>query len=270
METSAFASFYQFSEVTRLEYFKDSLTEHCELARIMGTIILSGEGINGSVAGSDTAISTLLDFLSKKLQFSDLLVNRSHTIAKPFDRLVVRIKDEIVTSGFKQKSLSSDYVEPEEWDACIKQEDVITVDVRNFYEHSIGSFTGAIRPDIRNFRQFPEFVSKVLENNKDKKLAIFCTGGIRCEKASHFLKGSGFGKVYQLKGGIFNYFAKKGDKKNDLWCGDCFVFDKRLAVDRNFETINYHQCPNCKGMISNKDEPVDDIEWAVCAACTQN
>ena len=269
METSAFASFYQFSEVTRLEHFKDSLLEQCELAGILGTIILSREGVNGSVVGSDTAISSLLDFMAKILKFNDLLINRSLTAAKPFDRLVVRIKNEIVTSGFKHKTRSSDYVEPEEWDTFIKQEDVITVDVRNFYEHSIGSFTDAVRPEIRNFRQFPKFVSQVLEKNKNKKLAIFCTGGIRCEKASHFLKSSGFDKVYQLKGGIFNYFVKKREKKNSLWFGDCFVFDKRLAVDKNFETINYQQCPNCKEMISKRDEPIDDIEWAVCAACTQ-
>ncbi len=270
METSAFASFYQFSKVTQPEYFKDLLIEQCEIAGIMGTIILSSEGVNGSIVGSDTAISSLLEFLVKNLQFSDLLINRSKTKAKPFDRLVVRIKDEIVTSGLKHKPLSSDYVEPEEWDTLIEQEDVIAVDVRNFYEHSIGSFTNAVRPEIRNFRQFPEFVSKVLEKHKDKKLAIFCTGGIRCEKASDLLKSSGFDKVYQLKGGIFNYFVKKRETKNDLWYGDCFVFDKRLAVDRNFDTINYQQCPNCKGMISKKDEPVDDIEWAVCAACIQN
>ena len=270
METRVFASFYQFSEVTRPEYFKDLLVEQCELAGIMGTITLSTEGVNGSIVGSDTAISSLLQFVAKNLQFGDLLVNRSQTNARPFDRLVVRIKDEIVTSGFNHKALSSDYVEPEEWDTFIKQEDVITVDVRNFYEHSIGSFTDAVRPEIRSFRQFPEFISKVLENKKNKKLAIFCTGGIRCEKASHLLKSSGFEKVYQLKGGIFNYFIKKREKKNDLWYGDCFVFDKRLAVDRNFETINYHQCPNCKGMVSKRDEPVDSVEWAVCATCTEN
>ena len=256
--------------MTQPEYFKDLLIEQCELAGIMGTIILSSEGINGSIVGSDTATSSLLKFVAKNLQFSDLLVNRSKTKASPFDRLVVRVKDEIVTSGFKHKTLSSDYVEPEEWDTLIEQEDVITVDVRNFYEHSIGSFTNAVRPEIRNFRQFPKFVSKVLEKNKNKKLAIFCTGGIRCEKASHFLKSSGFDKVYQLKGGIFNYFVKKSGKKDDLWYGDCFVFDKRLAVDRNFDTINYQQCPNCKGMISRRDEPNDNVEWAVCAACTQN
>ena len=270
MEANAFASFYQFSEVVRPMDLRISLLEQCESDGIMGTIILSHEGINGSIIGSEDAISSLLEFVEKNMGFNHLLVNRSQTLARPFDRLVVRVKEEIVTSGFKDQTLhTSNYIDPEEWDSFIEQKNVIPIDVRNFYEHSIGSFINAIRPDIRSFRQFPEFASKQLEENKDKKLGIFCTGGIRCEKASHLLKSLGHEQVYQLKGGIFNYFKSNRESKDSLWYGDCFVFDKRLAVDRNFKTINYQQCPNCKGMISKKDKSADDIEWAVCSACAK-
>lgn len=268
MNSNCFASFYEFARVTQAERVKRVILAKCVEKQILGTVILSQEGINGSLVGNPESLDCLLKSLTDEHGFRHLLVNRSEITTSPFDRLVVRIKGEIVTSGFENLvSSDSNYIEPEHWDHFIRKDDVITVDVRNFYEHSIGSFTNSIRPKIRRFRQFPDFVQQKLIGKKDKKIAIFCTGGIRCEKASELLASFGFQKIFQLRGGILNYFKNRDKTKIGLWRGDCFVFDKRLAIDSNFRTLNYEQCPKCKQMVSKKNQPVDEIEWAPCPDC---
>ena len=268
MYEKSFISFYEFGHVSHPERTKTLLLEICEEKEILGTVTLSLEGINGSLVGIDKSITSLLKLLVETLGFKRLLINQSIINSAPFDRLVIRIKDEIVTSGFQNHGFrNSNYVDPKDWDDFTKKDNVLTIDVRNFYEHQIGTFSNAIHPNIRRFREFPKFIERKLKKERDKKIAIFCTGGIRCEKASHMLKNSGFPNVHQLKGGIFNYFKSNYQSNSSLWQGDCFVFDKRLAIDRNFDTSNYEQCPGCKEMIPKKNQPVDDIEWAPCPQC---
>ena len=268
MDSDSFASFYEFAKVTQAERVKRAILENYTEDQILGTVTLSHEGINGSLVGNEESMNRLIKSLIDEHGFRNLLVNRSKITTSPFDRLVVRIKDEIVTSGFENLVPSdSNYIEPENWDDFIRKDDVVTIDVRNFYEHSIGSFNNATCPKIRRFRQFPDFVRQNLIRRKNKKIAIFCTGGIRCEKASQLLAGSGFRNIFQLRGGILNYFKHRDKTKISLWKGDCFVFDKRLAIDSNFRTLNYEQCPKCKGMIPKKNRPVDEIEWALCTNC---
>ena len=268
MNSNCFASFYEFARVTQTERVKRAILEKCVEKKVLGTIILAQEGINGSLVGDQESLDYLLTSLTDEHGFRHLTLNRSEITTHPFDRLVVKIKGEIVTSGFENLvSYDSNYIEPEHWDCFIRKSDVITVDVRNFYEHSIGSFADCIRPKIRRFRQFSDFIQQKLLGEKDKKIAIFCTGGIRCEKASKLLASFGFRKIFQLRGGIFNYFKHRDKTKIDLWRGDCFVFDKRLAIDSNFRTLNYEQCPKCKRMVSKKNQPVDEIEWAPCPDC---
>ena len=238
---------------------------------LLGTIILSTEGINGSVAGNGESINKLLSILEHSLFFKHLIINRTKVTTEPFDRMVVRIKPEIVTSDFENLSFKdSQYVEPEDWDHFIRRQGIITMDVRNFYEHSIGSFVNSWSPNIRRFRELQEIVFKELKKHRQRKIAIYCTGGIRCEKASSLLRGFGFHQIFQLKGGIFNYFQKRTLAKDSQWKGDCFVFDKRLAVDNKFRTLNYEQCPGCKGMIPKKDIAYSESEWAHCPSCESN
>ena len=257
------ASFYEFKKVSNTIGVRNALASECHKLKLKGTIILSSEGINGSVSGVVTAVQHLIIFLNQ--QFDNLVLNQTVVSIMPFDRMVVKIKNEIVTSGLPEPFEQGTYVDPTEWNAFLEDEDTCILDVRNFYEHSIGSFQHAIKTKMRSFKEFPKIYDEEKTKINEKKIGIFCTGGIRCEKAAIFLRKKGLSEVFQLKGGILNYFKK--NKNKSLWKGDCFVFDKRLAVNPKFEEINYRQCPGCKSMSIQKNQNIDLVEWEYCDIC---
>ena len=205
--------------------------------QILGTIIIGHEGINGTVSGSETNINKALKFLKSDNRFSDLDIKYSFSKKAPFLRLKVKIKKEIVTMGIdniKPTTQAGKYLTYDQWDSLLSHEDTILIDTRNDYEYSIGTFKNSINPKTSNFKEFPKWVEKqkfTEEVKKTKNIAMFCTGGIRCEKATSYMKNEGFKNVYHLKGGILKYLENT-DIENSLWLGECFVFDDRVSVNQ--------------------------------------
>jgi UPF0176 protein len=228
----------------------------CELLEIKGTILLASEGINGTVAGTDIAVIQLIEYLRKDKRLKNLEYKLSKSREMPFYRMKVRLKKEIVTmgvAGVDPNRVVGTYVEPKNWNNLINDPDVILIDTRNDYEVEIGSFKGAINPDTSNFREFPAWVQDNREKLENKKIAMFCTGGIRCEKASSYMKENGFNDVYHLKGGILKYLETQ-PQKGSLWKGDCFVFDQRVAVKHALKESDYDQCFACRYPITIEDK----------------
>jgi UPF0176 protein len=221
--------------------------------------LLATEGINGTVAGNKLAIDEFKKFLDKNnlLSPSDFKVSMSEK--DPFPRLKVKIKNEIVSIGndlANPQEIVGEYIEPQDWNNFISQEDVLVLDTRNTYEYSIGTFKNSVQPETTNFREFPEWVEQLQsskKNNKDQKIAMFCTGGIRCEKASSFLKAKGFNNVHHLKGGILSYMEKI-DEPESLWEGECFVFDDRVALNHRLEVGSFDMCHGCRMPITEEDK----------------
>lgn len=231
------AAFYRFVSLDDIPALRESVREFCQAHDILGTILLAPEGINGTIAGSADNLSTTIDFLDRLVGLRQGEVKFSTAQDKPFMRLKVRPKKEIVTMkqpGANPSVLTGTYVAPEDWNALMNDPDVILIDTRNDYETRIGVFKGAIDPNVRVFSQFPEFVEKHLDQMKHKKIAMYCTGGIRCEKASSYMLNQGFETVYQLKGGILKYLETIPEEQS-LWDGACFVFDGRLALEHGLE-----------------------------------
>ena len=228
----------------------------CELLGIKGTILLASEGINGTIAGTNIAIKQLMEYLQQDLRLKNLEYKSSICKEMPFYRMKVRIKKEIVTMGISDinpNSIVGTYVEAKNWNKVIRDPDVILIDTRNDYEVEIGSFEGSINPETRNFREFPAWVENNREKLQNKKIAMFCTGGIRCEKASSYMKKNGFEDVFHLKGGILKYLETQPQKES-LWNGDCFVFDQRVAVKHGLEESDYDQCFACRYPITDEDK----------------
>ncbi|MBT8140990.1 MAG: rhodanese-related sulfurtransferase, partial [Gammaproteobacteria bacterium] len=234
---------------------------------IKGTLLLANEGINGTIAGTRAAIDALLTQLREDPRFADLDVKESLTDTMPFYRTKVRLKKEIVTlgqAGIDPNKLVGTYVNPQDWNALIAQDDVTLIDVRNDYEVEIGSFKGALDPDTKTFRDYPEYVKNNLDPDKQKKVAMFCTGGIRCEKASAYMLQQGFEEVYHLKGGILKYLEEVQEAES-FWQGDCFVFDNRVAVDHQLGVAGYDQCHACRRPITDADK--DSIHYQKGVSC---
>ncbi len=225
------AAFYKFTKISLLSELQTEFYEFLESLSIKGTVLLAEEGINGTVSGSSESIAKFKNFLFEKDLLSESDFKVSSADFMPFPRLKVKLKKEIVTIGnceINPGKKVGEYVDPLDWNQLITDEDVLVLDTRNTYEVSIGSFEGAIQPETTNFREFPEWAeTEGSKLPKDKKIAMFCTGGIRCEKASSLLKDKGFEKVYHLKGGILNYLEKVKPEES-LWNGECFVFDDRI------------------------------------------
>lgn len=244
----AVAALYKFAAVTDLAERRQSLEAVCLQQGIAGTLILAPEGINGTIAGAQTALENVIGTIRDYPGFADLEVKWSTAPRMPFTRLKVRLKREIVTMGVPGvdpgKSVGT-YVAPDEWNELITQPDVLLVDTRNDYEVAIGTFYGAINPRTSSFREFPKWASTHLDAEKGKKVAMFCTGGIRCEKATALLKAEGFGEVYHLKGGILKYLETV-PAENSLWQGQCFVFDQRVSVGHGLEPGPYQLCSLCR------------------------
>lgn len=226
------ATFYKFAHLPDFVEKKPSLLLKCQSESIKGTILLAAEGINGTICGSEQSIANILAFLRSDSRLQDLRSLESYCDFVPFDRLKVRLKKEIVTIGMTDVDPTKQvgtYVSPRDWNHLIVDPEVLVIDTRNDYEFALGTFKGAINPHTDSFGEFPDYVRTQLAQNKHQKLALFCTGGIRCEKATSFLLNQGFEEVYHLHGGILKYLAEVPPPES-LWEGECFVFDQRMTL----------------------------------------
>lgn len=256
-----------------LENFKDIQAPLQELMKdndVRGTLLLANEGINGTVAGPREGIDKLLAWLKSDKRLSDISYKESYTNKAPFARTKVKLKKEIVTMGVEgidPKKVVGTYVKPKDWNALISDPEVLLVDTRNDYEVEIGTFKNAINPRTETFREFPAYVADNLDKDKHKKVAMFCTGGIRCEKSTAYLKEQGFDEVYHLEGGILKYLEDVPADET-MWEGECFVFDERVAVNHQLEKGQYDQCNACRLPITENDKQSEHyIEGVSCPRC---
>lgn len=264
------ATFYKFVSLPDYPARQQPLLDLCLSQGVRGTILLAAEGINGTIAGTDSAIAGVLDWLRQDPCFTDLEAKLSSADVPPFDRLKVRLKAEIVTLGLPEIKPSEQvgtYVDPEDWNALIADPDVLVLDTRNHYEVSIGTFAGATDPHTQSFREFPDYVQQHLDPAQHKKIAMFCTGGIRCEKASSLLVSQGFAEVYHLKGGILKYLETVPAAES-LWQGECFVFDQRVAMQHGLAAGSHEMCLSCGHPISEADQQTAAYEFGIsCPHC---
>ena len=266
MKHYSVAAFYQFCPLPNYEALRPEIHKFCSEKSVKGIILLANEGINGTIAGSDSSISQTIAYI--KGLHSDFCFEPklSYTDEMPFLRLKVKPKAEIVPLGVTGLAPSFNtgfFVEPHEWNKLIEDESVTVIDVRNDYEVRLGTFERAIDPKTKSFRDFPSYVEKTLDPNKNKKIAMFCTGGIRCEKASAFLIENGFSEVYQLKGGILKYLELV-EPEQSKWSGDCFVFDKRVAVGHGLSPSDVDLCYGCLSPLTSEDRNSPEYEIGVC------
>jgi len=247
---------YHFVRLNEHSSLKQPLLSLMREQDIKGTLLLAAEGINGTVAGQRQAIDHLLAWLKGQNEFKDLVYKESYVEKQPFSRTKVKLKKEIVTMGVDNidpTHIVGTYVKPKDWNELISDPDVLLVDTRNDYEVAIGTFKGALNPETETFREFPDYVKQNLDTTKHKKVAMFCTGGIRCEKSTAYLKQEGFDEVYHLEGGILKYLEEVPEEKT-LWEGECFVFDNRVSVDHQLEKGIYDQCYACRMPITEQDK----------------
>ncbi|MFQ3207699.1 MAG: UPF0176 protein [Glaciecola sp.] len=261
---------YKFVTLNDYEAMREPLREFMEKYQIKGTILLACEGINGTVSGSREAIDALLALLNADERLDPISTKESLHEEQPFYRTKVKLKKEIVTMGVEgidPKRTVGSYIKPKDWNDLISDPEVTLVDTRNDYEIEIGTFKYAINPKTDTFREFPAYVAKELDPAKHKKVAMFCTGGIRCEKSTAYLKEQGFEEVYHLEGGILQYLEDV-PKEESLWEGDCFVFDNRVAVNHELQKSEYDQCYGCRLPITDEDKLSDTFEAGVsCPKC---
>ena len=264
------AALYKFVSLPDFESLREPLLAQCLAAEVKGTLLLAEEGINGTIAGSRRGIDQVLAYLHSDPRFADVGHKESYDTEQPFYRMKVKLKKEIVTmgvDGIDPKDIVGTYVKPRDWNALIADPEVLLIDTRNDYEVEIGSFKGAIDPKTTSFREFPEYIQANYDPAKHKKVAMFCTGGIRCEKASAFMKHEGFDEVYHLEGGILKYLEEV-DEAQSQWQGECFVFDNRVAVTHGLLTGTHELCHGCRRPITASDKLSAMFEEGVtCPAC---
>ncbi|MDG2252680.1 MAG: rhodanese-related sulfurtransferase [Methylophilaceae bacterium] len=256
MNTYLTSTFYHFVELNDYKNLQAPIQRFCNEKMIKGTILLANEGINGTLSGDEEVIRAFHKYIKTdplfNTKFKDLVHKDSWAAKNPFYRMKVRLKKEIVAlgvSGVSPIKKVGQYVKPSDWNQLISDPNTIVIDTRNGYEIDIGSFKGAINPNTETFREFPEYIDKKLVPNKNKKIAMFCTGGIRCEKATSLMLEKGFDNVYHLQGGILKYLEEVPEDKS-LWEGECFVFDQRVAVTHNLLEGDYDQCFACRHPLS--------------------
>jgi UPF0176 protein len=250
---------YHFVSLPHFETLREPLLNFCLSREIKGTLLLADEGINGTLAGPEKSILELLEYLKNDSLFEGSFKALGHKESwsdkDPFFRMKVKLKKEIVTLGVPGVSptkMVGKYVKPQDWNAIISDPEVVIIDTRNDYEYAIGTFKNAISPKTTTFREFPEYVKTHFDPKKHKKVAMFCTGGIRCEKASSYMMSEGFDEVYHLEGGILKYLEEV-PLKESLWQGECFVFDQRVAIKHGLEIGDYEQCYACRYPLSTYD-----------------
>lgn len=263
-------TFYKFVQLNDFEAMRQPLLDLCQAQGIKGTILLALEGINSTVAGMDAALGVLRSQLQQDPRLADLTYKTSWSEEQPFSRMKVKLKKEIVTLGHPEVSpikKVGTYVKPQDWNQVICDPDVVVIDTRNTYEVDIGTFQGATNPKTASFREFPDYAAEQLDPARHKKVAMFCTGGIRCEKASSYLLEQGFEQVYHLKGGILKYLEDVPADES-LWQGECFVFDQRVTVQHGLEPGNYAMCCGCGHPISEADTRSPHYEPGIaCPHC---
>jgi UPF0176 protein len=264
-------SFYRFTDVHDPAALKAGLQAFCEGKALMGTILVAPEGVNGTLAGELEAIQSVFDWLQDRLDLEEPIEGRwTEADEAPFRRMRVRVKKEIVSLGrpdIRPDRKTGTYVGTDEWNALIADPETLVIDTRNSYEYEVGTFRTAVDPETDSFREFPDYASKLAETDPNRKLAMFCTGGIRCEKATALMLELGFDEVYHLQGGILKYLEEVREDEN-LWEGECFVFDTRVAVDRDRAEGGYVQCHACRRPLSSEDLASPDYREGIsCPKC---
>lgn len=266
-------SFYRFKILKKIITLKNKIHNFTVNKNIYGTILIADEGINGTVSGNKNDLDEFIINIKKLIKIRKLSIKISVNQFIPFYRLKIRLKKEIVTIGDKSiepEKLSGKYISPENWDKVISDQKYLIIDTRNDYEINIGTFKKSINPMTNSFREFPKFVNNQ-KMTKEQPIALFCTGGIRCEKASSYLLQKGFKNIYQLEGGILNYLEFKKNKKNSSWTGECFVFDNRVSINKNLKKGKYDQCYGCRHPITAKDKKLKSyIKGATCKYCIKS
>jgi UPF0176 protein len=264
-------SFYRFTDVAEPDKLRGRLQVECVRVGLLGTILIAGEGVNGTITGSAEAVQSVLSWLEQALSLANPLEGRwSEAEEAPFRRMRVKVKKEIVTLGrpdIRPDKMTGQYVGVDEWNALISNPETLVIDTRNQYEFEVGTFRNAVDPETDSFREFPDFAAKLAEMDPNRPLAMFCTGGIRCEKATALMLELGFDDVYHLQGGILKYLEEVDNDEN-LWEGECFVFDTRVAVNRDRAEGGYVQCHACRRPLSSDDLASPDYREGVsCPKC---
>lgn len=261
---------YKFVRLENFEQLQQPLLDVMKENDVCGTLLLAYEGINGTIAGPQQGIDNILSFLAEDDRLNNVCYKVSFNSENPFQRTKVKLKQEIVTMGVEgidPNQVVGTYVKPQDWNALISDPDVILVDTRNDYEVEIGSFENALNPNTKTFREFPEYVKHNLDKTKHKKVAMYCTGGIRCEKSTAYLKEQGFDEVYHLEGGILKYLEEVPATQS-MWQGECFVFDSRVAVNHDLEQGMYDQCFACRFPITVQEmQSPHYIKGVSCHRC---
>lgn len=261
---------YKFVVLEDFENLREPLRSMMEKNGVRGTLLLAREGINGTVAASREGIDALLDWLQQDPRLADTVYKESLDDSNPFYRTKVKLKKEIVTMGVEgidPQRVVGTYIKPADWNALISDPEVVLVDTRNDYEVQVGTFQGALNPHTDTFREFPQYVKENLDPATHKKVAMFCTGGIRCEKSTAYLKEQGFDEVYHLEGGILKYLEEVPQEQS-LWEGECFVFDNRITVNHQLEKGSYDQCHACRLPITAAEMQSDKYQQGIsCPHC---
>ncbi|MEM5527264.1 rhodanese-related sulfurtransferase [Gammaproteobacteria bacterium AS21] len=248
MSNVVVCALYKFVTLKGFDQLREPLHQTMVDNEVRGTLLLAEEGINGTIAGTRSGVDAVLSWLGQDERLGNIVTKESFDESNPFYRTKVKLKKEIVTMGVEgidPKHVVGTYVKPKDWNALISDPDVILVDTRNDYEVKVGTFEGAIDPETTSFREFPQYVKDNLDPEKNKKVAMFCTGGIRCEKSTAYLKEQGFEDVYHLEGGILKYLEEVAQDES-MWQGECFVFDNRVTVNHQLEKGEYDQCHACR------------------------
>ena len=270
MSKVVIAALYHFVTLEDYEQLRQPLLDLMLKNNIKGTLLLAREGVNGTVAGSQASIDTLFEWFKRDSRLAEVRYKVSFDEEMPFNRTRVKLKKEIVTMGVEgidPTHVVGTYVKPEEWNALIADPDVTLIDTRNDYEVAIGTFKHAVNPHTDSFRQFPTYVKENMDPAKQKKVAMFCTGGIRCEKSTAYMKEQGFDEVYHLQGGILKYLETVPEEES-MWEGECFVFDKRVSVTHALEKGHYDQCHACRLPITEEDKENEHyVQGISCHHC---
>ena len=264
-------AFYRFTDIYDPDKLRVDLLALCQKHDLLGTLLVAKEGVNGSLTGSGESVQAVFDWLEETLTLEEPIEGRwNQTSEAPFRRMRVKIRSEIVTLGrpdIRPDKLTGKHIDAQEWNDLIARPEALIIDTRNHYEFEVGTFPNAVNPGTDNFRQFADFANNLDEADKKRPLAMFCTGGIRCEKATALMLELGFNEVYQLQGGILKYLETVG-QENNRWDGECFVFDTRVAVDRDLAEGGYVQCHACRRPLSDEDvKSADYREGVSCPRC---
>ena len=264
---------YKFVQLENFKALRPTLLDLMLANKVKGTLLLASEGINGTICGSRRGIDNVLQWLQADLRFNGMEVKESLSEKQTFYRTKVKLKKEIVTMGVEgidAGKTTGIHVNPGDWNALICDPDVTVIDTRNNYEVKIGTFKNAVNPETTTFREFPDYARDNLSKEKNKKIAMFCTGGIRCEKSTSYLKAQGFEEVYQLKGGILKYLEEVPEQES-LWQGECFVFDQRVAVDHALKQGRHDQCYACRMPLTEEEKQTDLYKKGIsCPHCYAN